>query len=109
MARVTPLVAAPALGRGLLLLAASPDLGSGVTYLLPPLTSGVGCSSWPPPLTSGVGALLSVVVPGLGLRSVGYLLSAAPPELGRGVAPLGRSCAVAVWYSQPLPLTSTVG
>ena len=75
----------------------------------PPLVSGMGCSSWLPPLTSGVGALLSAVVPGLGLRGVGYLLSAAPPELGHGVAPLGRTCAVAVWYSQPLPLTSTVG
>ena len=78
MARVTPLVAAPALGRGLLLLAASPDLGSGVTYLLPPLTSGVGCSFLPPPLASGVGAWGSSSRP-LPLTSVaGYLLSAAP-------------------------------
>ena len=35
--------------------------------------------------------------------------SAAPPDLGRGVAPLGRFCAFAVWYSRPLPLTSDVG
>ena len=32
-----------------------------------------------------------------------------PPDLGSGVAPLRRSCAVAVWHSGPLPLTSDVG
>ena len=71
---------------------------------------------------------------------VGYLLTAAPPDLecgiaplgppapmqpqllGRGVAlpgrrpwprvgvaPLGRSCAVAAWHSRPPPLTLDVG
>ena len=52
-----------------------------------------GNSSRPPPLTS----------------DAGYLLSTAPPGLGPGVAPLGPSCAIAVWYSRPLPLTSDVG
>ena len=40
---------------------------------------------------------------------MGLLLSAVTPDLGRGVAPLGRSCTVAAWHSQPLPLTSDVG
>ena len=57
----------------------------------------------------------------------GYLLTASPPDLERGIAPLGppapmeplllglgvallgRSCAVAAWHSQLLPLTSDVG
>ena len=37
------------------------------------------------------------------------LLSAVTPDLGHGVAPLGRSCTVTAWHSQPLPLTSDVG
>ena len=40
---------------------------------------------------------------------MGYLLPPTAPDLRHGVAPLGRSCAVAVWYSRPLPLTSHVG
>ena len=32
-----------------------------------------------------------------------------PPGLGRWVAPLGRSCAIAAWHSWPLHLTSDVG
>ena len=57
----------------------------------------------------------------------GYLLTASPPDLERGIAPLGppapmeplllglgvallgRSCAVAAWHSQLLPLTADVG
>ena len=46
-----------------------------------PLASGLGCSSWPPPLTS----------------DAGYLLSATPPDLGCGVAPLGCSQPPALW------------
>ena len=38
-----------------------------------------------------------------------WLLLAVAPGLGRGLAPLGCSCAVAAWHSQPLPLTSDVG
>ena len=36
-------------------------------------------------------------------------LSATAPDLGRGVAPLSRSCAITAWHSRPLPLTSDVG
>ena len=39
----------------------------------------------------------------------GLLFLAAAPDLGRGVAPPGRSCAVAAWQSRPLPLTSDMG
>ena len=40
---------------------------------------------------------------------MGLLLPAAAPGLGRGVAPLGHSCAVAAWHSRLLPLASDVG
>ena len=39
----------------------------------------------------------------------GYLLSTSPPDLERGVALLGRSCAVAAWHSALLPLTLDMG
>ena len=114
------------LDEGYLLTTALPDLQCGIAPLGPPVhaqpwlpitpliptpASGVGCSSWPSPLASGLGAWgsSSRLLP---LTSdAGYLLSAAPPrpDLGRGVAPLCRSCAVAVWYSWLLPLTSYVG
>ena len=105
------------LDEGYLLTAALSDLQRGIAPLGPPAPAhprllgrgvgppghhpwprawgrGVGSSSRPPPLTS----------------DAGYLLSAVPaPDLGRRVAPLGCSCAVAVWYSRPLPLTSDVG
>ena len=35
----------------------------------------------------------------------GYLFTATPPDLEHGVAPLGRSCVIAAWRSQSLPLT----
>ena len=85
---------------GLVLLAAAPGLWlSRVGKLLPPAAPGLGLRAWgisfqSPPLTS----------------DAGYLLLAAPlADLRRGVAPLGRSCAVAVWQSRLLPLTSDVG
>ena len=53
--------------------------------------------------------LLPAAALGLRLRGVVQLLPAAAPDLGRGIAPLRRSCAIAVWYSQLLPLTSDVG
>ena len=56
-----------------------------------------GWSSGPPPLASGVGLLLPTAAVGLGNGGVGYLLRATAPDLGRGVTPLGCSCAVAVW------------
>ena len=68
-----------------------------------------GWSSQPLLLASGMGLLLPAATPGLGLKGVGYLLSAAPLDLGRGVAPLGHSCAITAWLSWPLPLTSDVG
>ena len=99
------------LDEGYLLTATPPDLQSGIAPLGPPapaqpwlLGSGVGppghrpwpqawgSSSRPPPLTS----------------STEYLLLDAPPDLGRRVAPLGRSCTITVWYSRLLPLTSDV-
>ena len=93
-----------------------------------------GWSSWPPPLASGLEC--GVPPPGsrpwprtrgnssrhrpwprtwdnssshrLWPRMLG--ISSGPlPKLRRGVAPLGHSCAIAVWYSRLLPLTSDVG
>ena len=58
-------------------------------------------SSWPPPVTSDLG---SCSWPFLCRRSLAFLDAA--PDLGCGVAPLGRSCTVAAWHSRPLPLTS---
>ena len=93
---------------GYLLTAALPDLQRGIAPLGPPappqpwlLGRGVGppghhpwprawgCSSWPPPLASGSGAWgISSRLPPL-TSDTGYLLSATPPDLRRGIAPLG--------------------
>ena len=105
------------LEEGYLLTAALPDLQRGITPLGSPAPRRAtapwtwGCSSRPPPLSSGVGAWGSSSSR-LSLTSdAGYLLSAAPPtpDLRRGVSPLHRSCTVAIWYSQLLPLTRVVG
>ena len=79
-----------------------------------------GCSSKVQPLllTLAEGYILMATPPDLErgvaplgpLRSrrsleVGLLLLAAAPDLGRVVAPLGCSCAVAAWHSRSLPLT----
>ena len=79
-----------------------------------------GCSSKAQPLllTLDKGYLLTAAPPDLergvaplcpprSHRSlgVGLLLSAAAPDLGCVVAPLSRSCAVAARHSRPLPLT----
>ena len=116
------------LDEGYLLIAALPDLQYGIAPLgppahaqprpglsSPPLGSLVGCSSWLPPLASGLGAWGSSSRPlplasGLGAwgsssrpppltLEAGYLLLAAPPDLGRRVAPLGRSCTVEYIYT----------
>ena len=97
------------LEEGYLLTAALPDFQRGIAPLGPPASAqprllgrgfgppghrpwprAWGCSSRPLPLASGLGR--------------GYLLPVAAPDLGRGVTPLGRSCALAVWYSRLLPL-----
>ena len=122
------------LDEGYLLTAAVPDLQRGIAPLghpvpaqpsllglpLPAAAPGLGLEvapqghcPWPrarggfsrPPLTLDVGCLLPAAT-GLG-RWV------APPrrrpDLGRGMAPPGRSCAVAAWHSWPLSLTLDVG
>lgn len=63
-----------------------------------------GCSSQVLPLALGRGSSSRLL---LCCRSLA--LSATTPDLECGVAPLGRSWAVAAWHSRPLPLTSDVG
>ena len=116
------------LDEGYLLTTTLPDLQRGIAPLGPSapaqprlLGRGVGppchcswpqawgCSSLLPPLASGLGVwghLLPAAAPDLGCW-----LSPLhrPPDLRRGVAPLSRSCTIAVWYSWQLPLTSDVG
>ena len=82
-----------ALGVGLVLLAAASGLKRG----------GVGSSSRPPPLTSDLG---SSSPPFLRHRSLA--LSAAAPDLRRGVTPLGHHPS-GMGSSRLLPLTSDVG
>ena len=77
---------------GLWLLLATPDLGVGMS---PP------GHHWPQ--TQGRLLQATTLTP-----DTGCLLLAAT-DLGRRVAPLGRSRAVAAWHSRPLPLTSEVG
>ena len=93
-----------------LLTTALPDPQRGIAPLGPPVPAEpwlLGRWVGPPtrcpwPQAWGVGYLL--LAPPL-TSEAGYLLLAAPADFGRGVAPLGGSCAVAVWYSRPLPLT----
>ena len=83
-----------------------------------------GCSSKAQSLllTLDEGYLLTAAVPDLqrGIAPLGppapaqrlllgMLLPAADPDLRRGVAPLGRSCAIAAWHSRLLPLTLDLG
>ena len=58
-------------------------------------------------LTLDEGYLLTVTPPDLerGVAPLGPPVPAQPPLLGHGVAPLGCSCAVTAWHSQSLPLT----
>ena len=110
------------LDKGCLLTAALPDLQLGIAPK-PSCASGAtapwtwvdlpGCFPWPRArdgssqplsLASDAGCLL----PAPTLASyTGWLLQTIAPDLGCGVAPLGRSCAIAAWLSQPLPLTSS--
>ena len=94
-------------GVGLVLLAAASGLRHGVAppgHRPWPRTRGNSSRRRPWPPTLGISSWLLPLI-----SDAGYLLSAAPPDLGRGVAPLGRSCAISVWCSRPLPLTSDVG
>ena len=88
------------LDEGYLLTAALPDLQHGIAPLGPP------APAQPRLLGRGVGP--PGHRPGPRAWGVGYLLPATAPDLRRGVTPHSRSCAVAVWYSPPLPLTSNV-
>ena len=112
------------LDKGYLLTATFPDLQRGIAPLGPPapvqprlLGRGVGPPGHRPwPWAWGMGYLLLVAAPDLGcwVSPLGRHPPPpppprTPPSLGLGVAPLGSACAVAVWYSQPLPLTSDVG
>ena len=82
-----------------------------------PWTRTLGISSQPPPQpwTRGSSSrpflhhhslVLSDAAPDLGCGATALITA---PDLGRGVAPLSRSCAVAAWHSRPPPLTSDAG
>ena len=80
------------LAGGYVLTTALPDLQRGIAPLGPPAPvqprlMDVGLVLPLPPLASGVG----------------LLLLAAAPGLGHGLTPLGRFCAIAVWYSAIAP------
>ena len=62
-------------------------------------------------LTLDEGYLLTTALLDLqcGIAPLGPPAPMEPLLLGLGVALLGRSCAVAAWHSQLLPLTSDVG
>ena len=72
-----------------------------------------GCSSKAQPLLLSLedGYLLTAAPPDLerGIAPLGPPEPMQPLLLGRGVAPFGCSCAVAAWHSRPLPLTSDAG
>ena len=72
-----------------------------------------GCSSKAQPLllTLDEGYLLTAAPSDLerGIAPLGPPAPLQPPLLGHGVALLGCSCAVAAWHSRPLPLISDVG
>ena len=66
-----------------------------------------GCSSKAQPLflILDKGYLLTTALPDLEhvVATLGPPVPMQPLLLGHGVAPLGCSCAVAAWHSQPLP------
>ena len=102
------------LDEGYLLTATLPDLQRGIAPLGPPapvqpwlLECGVGLPRHCPWLRAwGMGYFLPAALPDLGC-GVTPLVTA--PDLRHGVTPIGHSCAIAFWYSRPLPLTSDVG
>ena len=102
------------LDEGYLLTTTLPDLQLGIAPLGPPVPVQPwlpGCGVAPPrcrpwPGCGGMWYLLPAAAPDLGC---GVTPLVATPDLGRRVAPLGRSCAVTAWHSQLLPLSSDVG
>ena len=104
------------LDEGYVLTTALPDLQCGMAPLGPPAPTQpllLGCGVAPPghrpwpralPLASGAGSSSWQL-----LHCLSLVLSAATPDLGCRVAPLGQSCAIAAWHSRLLPLTSNVG
>ena len=84
----------------------------GFSYLGPGVSLH-GCSSKAQLLllTLDEGYLLTTAPSDLerGIAPLGPPAPMEPPLLGRGVALLGRSCAIEAWHSRPLPLTSDVG
>ena len=79
--------------------AAAPYLGQGI--------SPHRCPSWP--CTWNSSSRSSCARAATAPWMWGCLSRPPPPGLGRWVAPLGRSCAIAAWHSWPLHLTSDVG
>ena len=73
------------------------------------LDEGYLLTTTPSDLEHGIAPLGPLVLAQPPLPGGGLVLPAAAPGLGRGLAPLGRSCTVAAWHSWPLPLTSDVG
>ena len=94
------------LDKGCLLTAALPDLQRGIAPLCPPVPlqpPPLGCGVAPPgrrpwPRVLGSSSRLF-------LRHHSLALSATAPDLGRGVAPLGRACAPS---QQPTLVRGTV-
>ena len=78
-------------------------------FSLPPfLTPGIAPLG--PPVSAQARLLgLGVAPPGRCPWPRAWGHGVAVPNLGHWVSPLGGSCAIAVWYSRPLPLTSDVG
>ena len=87
------------LDEGYLLTAALTDLQRGMAPL------GLPAPAQPPLLGRAVAPPSRRPWP----QAPAWLLSAAAPDLGCGVAPLSRCCAIAAWRSRLLPLTSDMG
>ena len=100
------------LDAGYLLTATPPDLKHGIAPLGPSCAHTAtipwmwGCSFRPLPLSLDAGLSFMSPLPFLHHRSLA--LSAAAPDLGRGVTPLGH-CLLGMRSSRLLPLTSDVG
>ena len=101
------------LDEGYLLTATLPDLQRGIAPLGAPAPAQpwlLGCGVGPPGHRPWPWVWVAPPGPGPGLGRGVTPLVAPPtaPDLRRGVAPLSRSCPIAVWHSWPLPLPSDV-